>query len=93
LRHGPRNLCLAQVAQPDQIALGISLPVPKTLFEKIKMNGIDGNGARQIEKKFSYNGLMKIILRTFGMKLTKKMMLSLCFGFLASASCAEEGPA
>jgi len=27
------------------------------------------------------------------MKLTKKMMLSLCFGFLASASCAEEGPA
>ena len=27
------------------------------------------------------------------MKLTKKMMLSLCFGFLASASCAEESPA
>ena len=45
------------------------------------------------KKMFSYNGLMKIILRNFGMKLTNKMMLSLCFGFLAIASCAEEGPA
>jgi len=34
--------------------LGISLPVPKTLFEKIKMNGIEGNGARQIKKKFLF---------------------------------------